>query len=309
MSGRHVALLVEDEPEMAEEIKELLTSLGHDFVHVSTQKEALAFVEQGGRFCYVLLDLQIKVDEDSIRARVEAGQTLLEILRKRFSERNAHDELCVPILVMSGHAKEHSYVVRAFQAGASDFLRKPFSENESPVGARIREALRRSGREAHERCSGAPEPKRPTPGTILFAITGRVAKKKRTEVRINGESVAVTTVSFLMLLRLAVARLRSREEWVHKRELGATDIYGWKTPTRLQEEIVSFLPEGMKLIENDGHGRYKLHRDVELESVDTEVLERHADGRVKKLAGEVRDLVAKGTSTATQPPHARRGGA
>lgn len=308
MSGRHVSLLVEDEPEMAEEIKELLTSLGHDYVHVSTQKEALAVVERGG-FCYVLLDLQIKVDEDSIRARVEAGQTLLELLRKRFPERNAHDEHRLPVLVMSGHAKEHSYVVRAFQAGASDFLRKPFSENEPPVGARIRDGLRRSGRENHDRCSGAPEAARPVPGKILFAITGRVAKKKRTEVRINGESVAVTTVSFLMLLRLAVARLRSREEWVHKRELGANDIYGWKTPTRLQEEIVSFLPKDMKLIENDGHGRYKLHRDVELESVDTDVLDCHADGRVKKLATEVRELATKGTSTATQPPHARRGGA
>ncbi len=104
MGGRHIALLVEDEPEMAAELGELLESLGHGHIHAATKEKAERLVEEG-EFCYVLLDLQIKVNADSIKAHVEAGQTLLEFIREKYPRRNDQDKYRMPVLVMSGHAK------------------------------------------------------------------------------------------------------------------------------------------------------------------------------------------------------------
>lgn len=152
MGGRHIALLVEDEPQMASELGELLESLGHGHIHAATKEEAERLVE-GDDFCYVLLDLQIKVNADSIKAHVEAGQTLLEFIRARYPRRNNEDKYRLPILVMSGHAKEHYYVVKALQDGADDFVTKPLGESRPPFKDKLQEALRRSGREKHERCA------------------------------------------------------------------------------------------------------------------------------------------------------------
>src|SRR5204862_4813520 len=112
MDGRHTVLLVEDEPQMAEELGELLESLGHGHVHAATKEDAVRLVEEGG-FCYVLLDLQIKANADSIKAHVEAGQSLLELIRERYPRRNDEGKHRLQILVMSGHAKEHYFVVKA----------------------------------------------------------------------------------------------------------------------------------------------------------------------------------------------------
>jgi DNA-binding response OmpR family regulator len=152
MPGRHIAFLVEDEPEMAAELGELLHSLGHAHVHAATQEDAKRIVEQG-EFCYVLLDLQIKVNADSIKAHVEAGQNLLEFIRERYQRRNEQDKYCLPVLVMSGHAKDTHYVVKALQDGADDFIVKPLGENKPPFRDKIREALRKSGREKHHHCA------------------------------------------------------------------------------------------------------------------------------------------------------------
>jgi DNA-binding response OmpR family regulator len=152
MPGRHIALLVEDEPQMALELGELLQSIGHGHIHAATKEEAERLAEQG-EFCYVLLDLQIKVNAESIMAHVEAGQSLLEFLRERYPRRNDQDKYRLPVLVMSGHAKEHYYVVRALQDGADDFITKPVSESKPPFRDKIQEALRKSGRQKHQHCA------------------------------------------------------------------------------------------------------------------------------------------------------------
>lgn len=144
MAG-HVALIVEDEPEMAAEMIDLVRSFGHGSIHAETKADALALLDAGG-FCYVLLDLQIKAERDSIRAYVAAGMSLLEEIRRRFPTRAVTDMHLVPVLVVSGHAKEHEDIVRAFQTGADDFVRKPLSVDGQDIGMKIRRCLERAGR-------------------------------------------------------------------------------------------------------------------------------------------------------------------
>ncbi len=153
MTGHHVALIVEDEPEMAAEIADLVHSFGHGHIRVETKADALAQLVHGD-FCYVLLDLQIKADKDSIKPRIETGMSLLEDIRKRFPHRShvgPHDVHLMPVLIVSGHAKEDEDIIRALQTGGDDFIKKPFGENQA-ITTKVCQCLERSGRRDHGDC-------------------------------------------------------------------------------------------------------------------------------------------------------------
>lgn len=151
MAERHTALIVEDEPEMAAEIADLLRSFGHDHLHAGTLADARARLDDGG-FCYVLLDLQIKADAQSIKPRIESGMSLLREIRRRFPHRSANDMHLIPVLVISGHGKEPENIIGAFKDGINDFIMKPLSLNRQDIGGTIRSCLERAGRGDHGAC-------------------------------------------------------------------------------------------------------------------------------------------------------------
>jgi CheY-like chemotaxis protein len=288
MAGRHTVLLVEDEPQMAEELGELLESLGHAHLHATNKEDAERLVEEGD-FCYVLLDLQIKAHPDSIKAHVEAGQSLLEHIRERYPRRNDEGKHRLQILVMSGHAKEHYYVVKALQEGADDFITKPVGDSKPPFKDKIQDALRRSGREKHEACAAVMREARAASASASLEITGR-QEGKRVEVKVGGKPVLLTNASFLMLLTLVAGRLRSPEGWVHKSDLGAKAEQGWKGISRLKEELGPHLPPKSAIVENDQSGSYRLHGVLEIAGVDTGHLGSLGDARIAKLADEIARL-------------------
>jgi CheY-like chemotaxis protein len=289
MAGRHTVLLVEDEPQMAEELGELLESLGHAHLHAGNKEDAERLVAEGA-FCYVLLDLQIKANRDSIKAHVEAGQSLLEHIRERYPRRNDEGRHRLQILVMSGHAKEHYYVVKALQEGADDFITKPVGESKPPFKDKIQDALRRSGREKHESCAALTREARAAAVTAPpLEITGR-QEGKRMEVKVGGRPVLLTNASFLMLLNLVAGRLRSPEGWIHKNDLGAKAEQGWKGISRLKEELAPHLPPKAAIVENDQSGSYRLPAGLEIAGVDTARLEALGDARIARLAEEIARL-------------------
>lgn len=151
MNDRHVALVVEDEPDMAAEIGDLLRSFGHDHIHVETLEEGKACLNRGG-FCYVLLDLQIKADRTSIKPRVDSGMTLLHEIRQRFPYRNDNDMHFLPVIVISGHGHEPQNIIGAYNGGIDDFILKPLSFNNQDIRAKIRGCLERAGRNIHDLC-------------------------------------------------------------------------------------------------------------------------------------------------------------
>jgi len=151
MSEGHTALIVEDEPEMAAEIADLLRSFGHDHLHAESLADAKAYLDAGG-FCYVLLDLQIKADAQSIRPRVESGMSLLREIRKRFPHRSANDMHLLPVLVISGHGREPKHIISAYDGGIDAFIMKPLSIEGQDIGAKIRRCLELAGRADHGAC-------------------------------------------------------------------------------------------------------------------------------------------------------------
>ncbi len=157
MACGHAALIVEDEPQMAAALCDLVDSFGHDPRHAATGADAVEILNEGG-LCYVLLDLQIPAHEGSLQPRVEVGKSLLLEIRRRYPGRvagAAHDIHLLPVLVVSGQAKDHEDVVRALQEGGDDFVRKPLSLDDRDLSTKIRECLKRSGRSDHGACDAA----------------------------------------------------------------------------------------------------------------------------------------------------------
>ena len=290
---KHTALLVEDDLNMAKHLRELLSSLGHGCVHSESQEGAQAIVESGEEICYALVDLQIKITDESMLPVVEAGQNLLQFLRGPFPRRNGVDHHHLPILVMSGHSKDTPSVIKALQDGADDFILKPLQENKPGFAEKIREALRKSGRDHHLDCPaatlealGAGTPESSAAASVRLDIPGRQVTR-RIEVLVSGKSVHLTTSSFILLLHLVANRLRADESWVHKNDLGARSDQGWKGITRLKEELREGLPSDFDPTVNDKSGNYRLHPGLSVGRVDTQALSKLGDARISALASQI----------------------
>jgi len=122
-------LVVEDEPAIAELMAINLRHAGHEVVMASTAEQALLQVDQ------VLPDLVV-LDW------MLPGQSGLA-LAKRWRSQSRTREL--PIIMLTARAEEPDKIA-GLDAGADDYLTKPFSTNE--LMARIRAVLRRKAPDA-----------------------------------------------------------------------------------------------------------------------------------------------------------------
>jgi two-component system, OmpR family, KDP operon response regulator KdpE len=162
-----LVLVVEDEPQMRRFLRASLTSHGFDLVEAETSREAMALATSHMPEV-VLLDLGLP-DEDG----VQVTRRLREWSR-------------VPIIVISARGRE-SDKVEVLDAGADDYLTKPFGVNE--LLARIRVALRHS-----RQIAGAP-----TPVIELGAL--RIDLTRR-EVTRAGERIHLTPIEYKLLTTL-----------------------------------------------------------------------------------------------------------
>ena len=164
-------LVVDDEPQILRALRVVLRDAGFEVVPAETAAEALdrAAVRPPEA---AILDLMLP-DMD--------GVELTRLLRE-WSE--------MPILVLSAVGEEEQKV-RALQAGADDYITKPFGSRE--LVARLQAALRRGGR--------AEEEPRIVAGELEIDLGARV-------VRRAGEHVRLTPIEFDLLRVLARNRGR-----------------------------------------------------------------------------------------------------
>jgi two-component system KDP operon response regulator KdpE len=161
-----LVMIVEDEPQMR---RFLRASLSHGFrlLEASTAKEALALATSRSPEV-ILLDLGLP-DCDGIElAREIRGWSR------------------VPIIVISARGREDDKV-EALDAGADDYLTKPFGVNE--LLARIRVALRR-GADA-------------VPSGHAFEVGPLRIDLARREVTLGNEAVHLTPIEYRLLTLLA----------------------------------------------------------------------------------------------------------
>lgn len=175
------ALVVDDEPAIRLALRTVLERDGWRVVEAGTVREALAAAAER-RIDLYLVDMGLP-DED--------GLTLIRAL---------HAEGRGPVMVLSARAGEQ-HKVRALDAGADDYLTKPFGIAE--LGARVRALTRRSGT-APPSAAGAPV----VLGELLVDAAARRAERR-------GVPVHLTAVQW----RLLDALLRAGGHPVPTRQL------------------------------------------------------------------------------------------
>jgi two-component system KDP operon response regulator KdpE len=170
MSDRPRVLVCDDEPQILRALRVVLREAGFEAIPASTAAEALDAAALRAPDA-AILDLVLP-DGDGI----DVARSLREWTQ-------------VPIIVLSAVGDEERKV-RALEAGADDYVTKPFSPRE--LVARLRAALRRA--------SPADEPVL-TAGQLEVDLAGHA-------VRVAGEAVHLTPIEFKLLRTLITQRGR-----------------------------------------------------------------------------------------------------
>lgn len=168
MSGEPLVLVVEDEPQMRRFLRPLLASHGFRVIEAETVAQALALASSNNPEI-ILLDLGLP-DGDGI------GLT-----------RQLREWTQAPIVVLSARDREGDKVA-ALDAGADDYLTKPFSGNE--LLARLRVALRHLQQTAR-------------PGEPVLEVGALRIDLSRREVTLAGAAVRLTPIEYRLLALLA----------------------------------------------------------------------------------------------------------
>ncbi len=163
-----LVLVVEDEPQLRRFLRVSLGAHDHRVVEAETAREAAQLIASHNPEV-VLLDLGLP-DGDGIELT-----------------RQLRTWTGVPIVVLSARGREADKV-EALDAGADDYLTKPFGVGE--LLARLRLALR------HARRGG------PAPGTVLELGELRLDTARR-QVAVRGQEVKLTATEFRILAVLA----------------------------------------------------------------------------------------------------------
>jgi two-component system, OmpR family, KDP operon response regulator KdpE len=164
-AGEARVLVVDDEPQIVRGLRVILTNAGYRVEEATTQKEALDAVSVRPPDA-IVLDLVLP-DGDGVEV---AGEI------RKWSQ--------VPIVVLSAVGDEHQKV-RALDAGADDYITKPFGTEE--LLARMRAVLRRRGDD------GDPVVR---VGELEIDLADR-------SVRRGGEEIHLTPIEFDLLAQLA----------------------------------------------------------------------------------------------------------
>jgi DNA-binding response OmpR family regulator len=180
-------LVVDDDENVRRLVTAYLAREGYDVAEAADGNTALREAERSVPDL-VVLDLMLP------------GMGGLQVSRKLKAARD------VPILMLTARGEEDDFL-RGFQAGADDYLTKPFSPR--VLVARLQAILRRTGLEA-DRPEGALE----TGGLSL--------DPKSREVRVDGQPVDLTAIEF-DLLRVLV----EHEGWVYSREQLLEHVWGY----------------------------------------------------------------------------------
>ncbi len=168
--GEHV-LVVDDDPHTLTYVRGVLVEAGYSPIVSADPVEALALIRENGAHL-VLLDLMLP------------GFDGIELLKDILSIAD------VPVIFLSAYGKDR-VIAQAFDAGATDYIVKPFSPTE--LVARVRAALRRQS----ERYRDAP----PEP-YVFGELTIDYAERL---VTLAGRPVRLTATEYGLLYQLSAS--------------------------------------------------------------------------------------------------------
>ncbi len=193
-------LIVDDDLSMRLLLAEYFRRLGYEVEEKESAEEGLE-PALSGRFDCFIFDVTMP------------GMSGLELLKK-VRERGVQ----TPAMFLTAHDAVDDKVA-GFQAGADDYLAKPFSPRELEV--RVEALLRRSGNWAQQQPEDEKKGER-------FEVGELVIDKRRHEVTVGGDRVDLTPLEFHILERLASepGRAWSRNDLLD--EVWSTEYEGYQ---------------------------------------------------------------------------------
>ncbi len=131
------ALVIDDDPHIADVVSDIVASLGHDSDAVGCQDDARKKLATA-TYDYFVLDLEIPVRAERSVARLQNGLNLLsELVAARVG----------PVIVVTGYGNHGpDQGVECVKLGAADYIAKPFKTEGKTLDGAITEALRKNGR-------------------------------------------------------------------------------------------------------------------------------------------------------------------
>ncbi len=226
MSDPKMILVVDDEPRYLSLVEINLETAGYGVITAMNGQQAVDAVAEH-KPDIVLLDVMMPVMD---------GFTACERIRE-FSS--------IPIIILTAKGEERDRV-RGLDAGADDYIVKPFSAQE--LLARVRAVLRRAERETVE---GFHEP--------VFKHDGLELDLARAQVNVDGEEVTLTATEYRLLQTLAnnTGRVLSPEDLL-------TSVWGdeykddkeilWVCLSRLRQKIEPDPKNPVHIITKQGIG-------------------------------------------------------
>ena len=178
-----VALVIDDEPQIRRLLRVTLAANGYEVFDAATGQDGIVQAAQR-RPEIILLDLGLP-DLDGV-----------EVL-KRIREWTR-----VPVIILSVRDREHDKIA-ALDAGADDFVTKPFSSGE--LLARLRTAMRRSQPQAAETIFRT--------GKIEVDLAARVVRKNGTEVKLTPTEYALLRLFVVHAGKVLTHRQLLTEVW------------------------------------------------------------------------------------------------
>jgi DNA-binding response OmpR family regulator len=220
-------LVVEDEQHLADGLRFNLEAEGYTVNTVGDGETALSLlVEEKRRYDVLVLDVMLPGKD---------GFTVASELR-------AADQF-VPILMLTARGRPED-VLRGFEAGADDYLAKPFEL--TVLLARLNALLRRREWFSRDRLADAEHPSVvPEKQIDEYSFDGRVIDFKNLELRTAGESIRLT----LMEMELLRYLIRHKGKVVSRKAI-LEDVWGLNEETDTRA-IDNFIVRLRKYIEND----------------------------------------------------------
>jgi len=220
-------LVVEDEQHLADGLRFNLEAEGYTVNTVGDGEAALSLlVDQNRRYDVLVLDVMLP------------GKSGFAVA----SELRAADQF-IPILMLTARSRPDD-VLRGFEAGADDYLAKPFDL--SVLLVRLKALLRRREWFHRDRTNEAEaQTPKPEPQIDEYSFDGRVIDFENLELRTTGQTIRLTLMEMQLLRYLITHRGK-----VVSRKSILEDVWGLNEETDTRA-IDNFIVRLRKYIEND----------------------------------------------------------
>jgi len=287
-----MVLLVEDDPQNAETLRDIVGSMDMDCRVVVTLEEVRALLASGFAACAVLQDIQIP-HAAGARPHEKAGESSIALVKARWPGKRRPG-----IVVVTGFRSDPDFVWAMSELDVDGFCSK---SNIQALPDKLHAALKKRGREDHAGCAAcdgesarsadrsapnmepAAHPARgaSAEGPVTLEMLGEPLRG-RTTLRICGELCDMPDAKFGVLLRAVDVHERSAGAWSDRYELGIGEDRGMTT--RVREPFKGLVPVGFQVIEGDGRKQFRLNPQIVTVATEWQRLAKHPDPTIRNIA-------------------------